>query len=73
MNYVNKDFEMGFIQNLITPEVKGALVGSAKESASNVISYVWQEYKIPIILTSTILAATIVLSNAASIKILTSK
>lgn len=73
MNYVKKDFEMGFIENLLTPEIKETLVGSAKDSAKNAVTFIWQEYKVPIVLTGTILAVTLVLSNMANIKILTSK
>lgn len=64
---------MGFIENLLTPEVKQTLVGSAKESAMNVVAYVWQEYKVPIVAISSVLIVTIILENMANIKILSQK
>lgn len=78
MKYYKGDFcprvqQMGFLEDILTPEVKQSLVGSATKSAKDAIDVVWQQYKLPIISVGSILAVTLILENMANIKILTSK
>jgi len=61
----------GFIQNLLTPEVKQSLVGSAKDSAKEMVGFIYQEYKTPIWAAVFILSGTLILSTWANFKVIT--
>ena len=65
--------DLGFLDKVITPEIKQSIVAAAKNGAIEGVKYVWTEYKVPITLVGAALAITFVLENMANAKILGKK
>lgn len=51
------------LSSFLTPELKDAAMTSAKSTATQITKFVWDEYKVPIILGSMFLIGTLLFEN----------
>lgn len=65
--------ELGFLDKVITPEMKQSVIDAAKNGAIEGVKAVWTEYKVPITLIGATIAITFILENMANAKILGQK
>ena len=66
----NQELGAGLLDNIITPDVKASIIAAAKNGAIDGAKYVWNEYKIPIMLVGSAIAITFIVENIANAKIL---